>query len=208
MSDNPLAESIIDSAIHRVLQPNVPSQRNRASGERGKEDDCQEQAITGILQGVMDNLRKKHAQGGGSSAVTNGEGTPEGGQGEGERAGQRDPSLIQLLNAGNLPMPSQQPVKDQQQRSPQPQRDDVSQQGQDQVFETSNKMTETAKDGVVTAAANAADAARNNEEKEIPDKRPTLDEIPNRGTKRTLIDEDNADGAMDAQPREAKRVAT
>ncbi|KAL8896375.1 MAG: hypothetical protein Q9192_003125 [Flavoplaca navasiana] len=209
MSDNPLAESIIDSAIHRVLQPNIPSQRNRAGGERGKEDDCQEQAITGILQGVMDNLRKKHAQGGGSSAVTNGEGTPEGGQGEGERAGQRDPSLIQLLNAGTLPMPSQQPVKDQQQRPPQPQRDDVSQQRPDQALETSNKTTEIAnKNGVVTAAANAVDAARNNEEREIPDKQPTLDEIPNRGTKRTLIDEDNAEGAMDVQPREAKRVAT
>ncbi|KAI4272564.1 MAG: hypothetical protein LQ337_005215, partial [Flavoplaca oasis] len=189
--------------------PNIPSQRNRASGERGKEDDCQEQAITGILQGVMDNLRKKHAQAGGSSAVTSGEGIPEGGQGEGERAGQRDPSLIQLLNAGNLPMPSQQPVKDQQQRPPQPQRDDVSQQRPDQALETSNNMTETAnKNGDATAAANAVDAARNNEGKEIPNKQPTSDEIPNRGTKRTLIDEDNAEGAMDAQPREAKRVAT
>ncbi|KAI4279799.1 MAG: hypothetical protein L6R38_004950 [Xanthoria sp. 2 TBL-2021] len=210
MSDNPLAESIIDSAIHRVLQPNVSPQRDKSNGERGKEDDRQEQAITSILQGVMDNLRRKHGEGGGASAVANGEGTGKGSQGGGERVGQRDPSLIQLLeNDKSLPLPSPQPVSTEQQGQPRERREEVvSQPRQDEASETLNETTETGANNTPVVAIDERDAARNNAEKETPGRSPIMDNTPGRGTKRLLSDTDDTEGAMDAQPREAKRVAT
>ncbi|KAL8756873.1 MAG: hypothetical protein Q9199_002632 [Rusavskia elegans] len=211
MSDNPLAESIIDAAIHRVLQPNVSPERDGAHGEGGLEDDRQEQAITSILQGVMDTWRKKHGETGGASTVANGEGTGEGGQGGGERVGQRDPSLIQLLeNDGSLPLPGPQLVSTEQQQQPQKRREEVvSQPRQDDASETLNETTETgANNTPVVVAVGETDAARSNAEKDIPGRSPITGNTPGRGTKRLLSDADDAERAMDAQPREAKRVAT
>ncbi|KAI4091841.1 MAG: hypothetical protein LQ339_008061 [Xanthoria mediterranea] len=211
MSDNPLAESIIDSAIHRVLQPNVSPQRDRADGERGLEDDRQEQAITGILQGVMDNLRRKHGEGGGTSAVANGAGTGEGGQGGGERVGHRDPSLIQLLeNDGTLRLSSPQPAsKEQQQPPPQERREEGdSQSRQDDASKTVNLTTKNGVEDPDVVGVEGMDAARSNAENGRPSRSPVMDHTSGRGTKRLLSDADEAERAMDAQPREAKRVAT
>ena len=211
MSDNPLAESIIDSAIHRVLQPNVSPHRDRADGERGLEDDRQEQAITGILQGVMDNLRRKHGEGGGTSAVANGAGTGEGGQGGGERVGQRDPSLIQLLeNDGTLRLPSPQPAsKEQQPPPPQERREEGdSQPRQDDASKTVGLTAKNEVEDPDVVGVEGMDAARSNAENGNPSRSPVMDHTPGRGTKRLLSDADDAERPMDAQPREAKRVAT
>ncbi|KAL8673611.1 MAG: hypothetical protein Q9168_001966 [Polycauliona sp. 1 TL-2023] len=213
MSTDPKAEAIIDSAIHRVLEPNSPPPGNRANGERATEDDHREQAIAGILQGLMDNCRKKHGHGGGGGAggvttVVNDEGTGEGNYGGRGRVGQKDPTLIQLLNDGNLPLPRPQPVvKDQQQQVQQPKNESITPPRQSDPSETPKPTTETAvaKDPPAITI-DEKDAARDNKRDSPP--RPIKDETRSRGTKRLLDDTENTEGAMDAQPREAKRVAT
>ncbi|KAL8862680.1 MAG: hypothetical protein Q9178_001178 [Gyalolechia marmorata] len=118
MADNRSAESLIDSAIHRVLSPNSPP-LNNLSSEKGSEnengfggkDDPHEKAITGILQGMLDNLRKKHSEGGAGAGSGSGGG---GAMAGGERAGNRDTMFFRILekvnekNDGSLPLPSQQ----------------------------------------------------------------------------------------------------
>ncbi|KAL8800218.1 MAG: hypothetical protein Q9182_005340 [Xanthomendoza sp. 2 TL-2023] len=72
MSDDPSAEPLIDSAISRVLNPHcpapVPTPSPYPSGEgeddRQEKHDRHEKAIGSILQGMLDNLRKKHGENG------------------------------------------------------------------------------------------------------------------------------------------------
>ncbi|KAL8782218.1 MAG: hypothetical protein Q9213_005584 [Squamulea squamosa] len=181
MADNPSAESLIDSAIHRVLSPNSPPPNNlSATKER---QTAEEKAITGILQGMLDNLRKKG---------TNGYGT---GNGEDRGGGGRDKMFFQILekvnekNDGSLPLPREQPVvvmkEEQAQREP-------------NTGEEKGRSAESAEpraNGVMV--------------EEVPRKETSmiekLDEAP-RGVKRFLGDD--VEGAMDQGPREAKRVAT
>ncbi|KAL9000518.1 MAG: hypothetical protein Q9169_000811 [Polycauliona sp. 2 TL-2023] len=207
MSSNPSAETIIDSAIHRVLQPNPPPQSGRANGEREKEDDHQVQVIAGVLQGVMDNLSKKHGQssgGGGATPSANEQGVGEGGR---ERVGQRDPTLIQLLDDGRLPLPRPQSVKEQHQPPPQEGREeDVGPLQKGEASETVNRTTETPINNDTVVPVDETDPARDDGRGES--QRPIVDETPSRGTKRLLGDTEHMEGAMDAQPREAKRVAT
>ncbi|KAL8651605.1 MAG: hypothetical protein Q9226_004634 [Calogaya cf. arnoldii] len=226
MSNNPLGESIIDSAIHRVLQPDISRQRERANGERGKEDDCQEQAIANVFQDFMNNLRKNkklepRSDAGGASAATNNGETGEGGQGgRGERVGQRDSSFIHLLeNVGSLPLSSPQPVSKEQQQLQQTRNESVSQpqpqpNGRTETNEapqSPNTVTEAEADynHTIVPVDESTDTTRNDNDQRSSARPPMMDNTSGRGTKRLLGEmADDAEGAMDAQPREAKRVAT
>ncbi|KAL8775098.1 MAG: hypothetical protein Q9209_000577 [Squamulea sp. 1 TL-2023] len=180
MADNPSAESLIDSAIHRVLSPNSPPPNNLSSAK--EQQTAEEKAITGILQGMLDNLRKKGTNGYGS------------GNGEDRGGGGRDKMFFQILekvnekNDGTLPLPREQPVvkEDQAQQEP----------------EGETESAETKVNGVVGDEKQPTNEGVPRKDASVIQK---IDEAP-RGVKRFVSDD--VESAMDQGPREAKRVAT
>ncbi len=216
MADNPSAESLIDSAIHRVLSPNSPPLNSLSSekvsenknGVGGKEDP-HEKAITGILQGMLDNLRKKHSEGGGVAGGGSGGGAMAGG----ERAGNRDTMFFRILekvnekNDGSLPLPSQQSLP----------------------ISRSVAVVAGKEEGVVLPVDEGVGERVNRVNGTVVDDKPGGDEVSHRadirtnttdegprGIKRLINDGDDLDErkegaaastAMDQGPREAKRVA-
>ncbi|KAI4234100.1 MAG: hypothetical protein L6R40_006865 [Gallowayella cf. fulva] len=226
MSDNPSAESLIDSAINRVLNPNsvAPPSTSSNTPNPKEDDDRHEKAIMNILQGMLDNLRQKHGEvgpsapgDGSSSSGGNGGGTATaaaaagstsaGGMvGVGQGAAGRDPTFIQILervsekNDGTLPLPPPPAVIE----------DRVHPSGSDNGENTGgDARSAQGVEGRVNGATREEDDGGTFSEGHRLREEAVREEGPPRGVKRLLGGDDGeGDRAMDAQPREAKRVAT
>ena len=192
MSDNPRAETLINSAIARVLNP----QQNPAppsSRSPGGEDDHQEKAIMKILQGMLDNMRAKQSKGENDGA---GGGAVNGGA---AGKGNNSSTFFQILesvsqrNDGTLPLPEQKP------QIPHASSDEAVKQ---EVDHGQQQEGNASVNGISTGeqASKTAEADSNH------DTNPASVDEPKR-SKRPL-EPDEPDEAMDARTLGAKRVAT
>ncbi|KAL8809605.1 MAG: hypothetical protein Q9200_003277 [Gallowayella weberi] len=233
MSDDPSAEPLIDSAISRVLNPRAPIPSPYPSGEgeddRQEKHDRHEKAIGSILQGMLDNLRKKHGENGtfaaaaaAASSSADAANVNRGGgvvpaaaneKGAVTTSSGRDPTLfLQILEKvreesdGTLPLPSQAPAATTTTARDTDQRGDSSVSGggaeASNTADASMVNGATATEGgVVPPPVNETPAAKAEEKEDVVAAREA-----SRGLKR-ILDDDGEEGAMDQGPRAAKRVA-
>ncbi|KAL8729180.1 MAG: hypothetical protein Q9166_004919 [cf. Caloplaca sp. 2 TL-2023] len=197
MSDNPHAESLVDCAIARVLDPGSSGPQDTGGV---MEDSHQEKAIMRILRDMLDNVRKKHV-GGGESGGAGGDGSgggSGGGGGGGGGEGRRDTSFFQILEKvserhdGGLPLPDTQHHPPRPTRSPSgPPAETVN------VDTGAEEVGEVKGEGVMVNGV---------VEKDIQKVAEVTPRDEPRSLKRSLSDD--AENAMDSGPREAKRVAT
>ncbi|KAL9593673.1 MAG: hypothetical protein Q9219_007443 [cf. Caloplaca sp. 3 TL-2023] len=178
LSDNPRAESLIDSAINRVLNPSQNPNSSSLTSASG-DDDHQEKAIMGILQGMLDNMR--------AQKTSKAEGDANGVKGD-TKGGHTTKTFFQILesvsvgDSGTLGQPASAAKKETG--------------GQQQSIEDGiNSITEKVSEAPDQIGRHEDAIAESTTPAEEP-----------RGLKRPL--ERDSDGAMDAKTLGVKRVAT